>query len=83
MIVFSQQLLAELQGLVMNIHLFQEQVKTRMPDQPANILNVTFGYDLGGFSTRLSYLYQADKLTGIGYSGVYPTTVLSTLHRSI
>ncbi len=54
------------------------QVKTRMPDQPANILNITLGFDLEGFSARLSYLYQADKLTGIGYSGGYPTTVLSS-----
>ncbi len=54
------------------------QVKTRMPDQPANIVNVTLGYDLKGFSARLSYLFQADKLTGIGYSGGYPTTVLSS-----
>ncbi|MEJ2613721.1 MAG: TonB-dependent receptor, partial [Ignavibacteriaceae bacterium] len=49
-----------------------------MPDQPANIANVTIGYDLGGFSARLSYLYQADKLTGIGYSGSYPSTVFSS-----
>ncbi len=54
------------------------QVKTRMPDQPANIANVTLGYDLGGFSARISYLYQADKLTGIGYSGSYPSTVFSS-----
>ena len=54
------------------------QVKTRMPDQPANIVNVTLGYDLGGFSARLSYLYQADKLTGIGYSGGYPTPLFSS-----
>jgi TonB-dependent receptor len=54
------------------------QIKTRMPDQPANIANVTIGYDLGGFSARLSYLYQADKLTGIGYSGSYPTTVFNS-----
>ena len=56
----------------------KKQIKTRMPDQPANIVNVTLGYDLGGFSARISYLYQANKLTGIGYSGVYPSTVLST-----
>ena len=54
------------------------KIKTRMPDQPANILNVTLGYDLGGFSARLSYLYQANKLTGIGYSGGYPTPVFSS-----
>jgi TonB-dependent receptor len=56
----------------------QRQVKTRMPNQPANIVNVTLGYDIAGFSARLSYLYQADKLAGIGYSGIYPSTVLST-----
>ncbi len=62
----------------MNMNMFQDRLKPRMPDQPANIVNVTLGYDLGGFSARLSYLYQADKLTGIGYSGLYPTTVLSS-----
>lgn len=53
-------------------------IKTRMPDQPANILNVTIGYDLGGFSARLSYLYQADKLTAIGYDGSNPSSRLSS-----
>ena len=37
----------------------------RMPDQPAHIANVTIGYDLKGFSARLSYLYQTDKTTFI------------------
>ena len=55
------------------------KIKTRMPDQPANIVNVTLGYDLGGFSTRLSYLYQEYKLTGIGYSGFYPSTVFTPI----
>jgi hypothetical protein len=27
-------------------------------DQPDDILNVTLGYDIGGFSARLSFLYQ-------------------------
>jgi TonB-dependent receptor len=53
-------------------------IRTRMPNQPANIFNVTLGYDLDGFSLRLSYLHQADKLTGIGYAGIYPSTILST-----
>ena len=53
------------------------QIKTRMPDQPNNICNVTLGYDYEGFSARLSYIYMADKLTGIGYSGTYPTPVIS------
>lgn len=34
----------------------------RMPDQPSHIANITLGYDLGGFSARLSYLYQTDKV---------------------
>jgi outer membrane receptor protein involved in Fe transport len=49
-----------------------------MPDQPAHIANVTLGYDYKGFSARLSYLYQTDKLTFISlepimdnFSGAY------------
>ncbi len=34
----------------------------RLVDQPDNIMNVTVGYDIGGFSARLSYLYQDDVL---------------------
>ena len=53
--------------------------ETRMPDQPSHIFNVTLGYDLEGFSARLSYLYQTDKLTSIGYDASgYPSPVLST-----
>lgn len=36
-----------------------------MPYQPGHILNVTFGYDIKGFSARLSYLYQGDKTAWI------------------
>jgi hypothetical protein len=36
-----------------------------VPDQPAHIFNVTLGYDYKGFSTRLSYLFQTDKVAGI------------------
>ncbi len=50
----------------------------RMPDQPAHIANVTIGYDYKGFSARLSYLYQTDKVTYIdrksildNFSGAY------------
>lgn len=53
-------------------------INTRMPDQPAHIVNITIGYDLGDFSARLSYLYQTDKLTGIGYDGVVPSSRLSS-----
>ena len=49
-----------------------------MPDQPSNIANITLGFDYEGFSARLSYIYMADKLSGIGYSGTYPTPVIST-----
>ena len=34
----------------------------RLVDQPDDILNLTLGYDIGGFSARLSYLYQNDVL---------------------
>jgi hypothetical protein len=37
----------------------------RMFDQPSNIANVTVGYDIGGFSARLSYLFQAEVLRGL------------------
>jgi outer membrane receptor protein involved in Fe transport len=37
----------------------------RMPDQPTHIANVTLGYDLKGFSTRFSVLYQGDVSTSI------------------
>ncbi len=38
----------------------------RMPDQPRHILNATIGYDLKGFSARLSFLYQDNVLGGPG-----------------
>lgn len=38
----------------------------RLLDQPTHIANITFGYDLKGFSARLSYLFTSDRLTGIG-----------------
>lgn len=34
----------------------------RLIDQPNDILNVTLGYDIGGFSARLSFLYQDNVL---------------------
>ncbi|SMO34168.1 TonB-dependent receptor [Gracilimonas mengyeensis] len=49
---------------------FKDTLRTdaRMLDQPAHIANVTIGYDYKGFSTRLSYLYQTDRLTGVNES---------------
>jgi TonB-dependent receptor len=35
----------------------------RMPNQPNDILNATLGYDIGGFSARLSFVYQDNVLT--------------------
>lgn len=35
-----------------------------LPDQPSNILNITLGYDLKGFSGRVSMLYQSKTTTG-------------------
>ena len=37
----------------------------RMPDQPNDIFNFTIGYDIGGFSARLSYVYTDNVLVGI------------------
>jgi TonB-dependent receptor len=50
----------------------------RMPDQPRHILNITLGYDYEGFSARLSFLYQTDRVSYISsqpeldaYTGEY------------
>ncbi len=37
----------------------------RLIDQPDDILNLTVGYDIGGFSARLSYQYTNNILRGI------------------
>ena len=39
----------------------------RMPDQPNDILNATLGYDIGGFSARLSFVFQ-DNVLGSAHS---------------
>ena len=38
----------------------------RMVDQPAHIMNMTLGYDYEGFSIRVSWLYQSDRVTYVG-----------------
>jgi len=38
----------------------------RMIDQPAHIANLSIGYDLRGFSGRVSMLYQQSSLAGVG-----------------
>lgn len=38
---------------------------SRLPDQPTHIANITLGYDYRGFSARLSFLYQTDKVSYI------------------
>lgn len=42
------------------------QRSQRMPGQPTYLLNTTIGYDLMGFSIRVTYLYQSDKITSVG-----------------
>lgn len=37
----------------------------RMPNQPDDIFNLTIGYDVGGFSARLSYVYTDNVLVGV------------------
>ncbi len=39
----------------------------RLLDQPNNILNLSVGYDYGGFSVRVSLLQQADIFTGSNF----------------
>ena len=36
----------------------------RLNDQPSDLLNLSLGYDLGGFSGRVSFQYTTDKLQG-------------------
>jgi TonB-dependent receptor len=45
----------------------------RMPDQPAEIVNISLGYDYKGFSGRVSFLYQADVATWIAREQVLDT----------
>jgi TonB-dependent receptor len=45
---------------------FVDSTRTgRMPNQPDDVFNVTLGYDIGGFSARISYVYQDNVLTGV------------------
>ncbi len=51
----------------------------RMPNQPDDVFNFTLGYDVGGFSARLSYVFTDNVLTGVNrtfdeldsYTGAY------------
>ncbi len=40
--------------------------KGRMPGQAEQILNISLGYDVGGFSSRVSILYQGKSLESVG-----------------
>lgn len=45
---------------------FVDSTRTgRMPNQPDDIFNVTLGYDIGGFSARISYVYTDNVLVGV------------------
>jgi TonB-dependent receptor len=37
----------------------------KMPNQPDDVFNFTIGYDIGGFSARLSYVYTDNVLTSV------------------
>jgi TonB-dependent receptor len=43
---------------------------SRVPGQPSSLLNLTLGYDYEGFSARLSYLYQSDRVAGIDLTNI-------------
>jgi len=43
---------------------------SRVPGQPSHLLNVTLGYDYEGFSARLSYLYQSDRVAGVNVTNI-------------
>ena len=50
-----------------SVPIYGDSTRTgRAFDQPAHLMNVTLGYDFKGFSARVSYLYQGDRLTGVG-----------------
>ncbi len=40
--------------------------KGRLPTQPDHILNMSIGYDIGGFSGRFSTFFQGRSLSGVG-----------------
>lgn len=50
-----------------SVQIYKDTLRTgyRAIDQPAHLANITLGYDYKGFSTRLSYLYQGDRLTNV------------------
>lgn len=59
---------------------FVDSTRTgRMPNQPDDVFNFTVGYDVGGFSARLSYQFQDNILVGVNrtydeldsYTGAY------------
>jgi TonB-dependent receptor len=54
---------------------------SRVPGQPSSLLNLTLGYDFEGFSTRLSYLYQSDRVSGINLTNPALDSFTSTYER--
>jgi outer membrane receptor protein involved in Fe transport len=51
---------------ITTLNLVDTMRTARMVDQPAHIMNMTLGYDYEGFSIRVSWLYQSDKVTYVG-----------------
>lgn len=54
---------------------------SRVPGQPSSLLNLTVGYDYKGFSARLSYLYQSDRVSGISLTNPALDSFTSTYER--
>ena len=42
-----------------------------MPDQTPHIFNVSLGYDIKGFSSRISFIYQGLRLTSVSNNGLH------------
>jgi TonB-dependent receptor len=48
----------------------------RMPSQAAHVVNATLGYDVGGFSARLSYLFQSNTTASVSpFNSLYDSFV--------
>jgi TonB-dependent receptor len=61
--------------------LIDTSVTSRVPGQPSDLLNVTLGYDYGGFSVRLSYLFQSDRVSSINVTNASLSSFTTSYSR--
>lgn len=55
------------EGEIFPVTIIKDTLRTaRMPDQPNHVANFQVGYDLKGFSARVSFLYQGETLQSMG-----------------